>query len=383
MMLLFNLGDLPVNSVNRSPGFIFWVTLLSLLSMVACAPAHAYMTIIPHQSDWVECGPIFGAGNEGDWDYYLWGGFASTVVKKDGIFYLYYQGSHGYDDIEHTVTWRSIGVATSSDGVNFAKYEQNPVLTWFPRNNLEEGAVSAGAFLDATGEIAIYYGANRWIGGSEVNADGRLATSTDGVTFTDLGVVLDHSSRTVWGWGDELFPVIGFQDNGRYFTYYIPNGVPQRGQLGVAWGNSRDGLTNTAVARSGTSTISVWGPGSFAQVGNDVYALFTNDVYGPDGPVLEVRTVSLDVPDNLSVPVQSYRFEDVWEAIVFLDHDTATWFIYYRSADHEYYGVKLAATDDREITCPVQQPVYLPLIEKAKPTGSQDALSSVKPQCRH
>jgi hypothetical protein len=36
--------------------------------------------------------------------------------------------------LEHTVTWRSIGVATSSDGFNFTKYEQN--LTWFPRNNL-------------------------------------------------------------------------------------------------------------------------------------------------------------------------------------------------------------------------------------------------------
>jgi hypothetical protein len=66
-------------------------------------------------------------------------------------------------------------------------------------------------------------------------------------------VVLDHSNRAVWGWGDELFPVIGFHDNGRWFTYYIPNGVPQRGQLGVAWGNSRDNLTNTAQARSGTS----------------------------------------------------------------------------------------------------------------------------------
>jgi hypothetical protein len=334
----------------------FFLLVVPLIILSACAPTHTFeaSTMIPIQSDWVDCGPIFSAGAEGAWDYYLWGGFASTVVKKDGIFYLYYQGSDGYDDIEHTVTWRSIGVATSSDGFNFTKYEQNPILTWFPRNNLEEGAVSGGAFIDATGEIAIYYGANRWIGGSEVNADGRLAISTDGFNFTDMGVVLDHSKRAVWGWGDELFPVIGFQDNGRWFTYYIPNGVPQRGQLGVAWGNNRDSLTNSAAARSGASPISVWGPGSFAKVGDDVLAIFTNDVYGPEGPVLEVRTVALNAPNRLSAPVQSYQFDNVWEAIVYLDDDTDTWFMFYRSFDHEYYGVRIAAADGREISCPVE-----------------------------
>ncbi len=351
---------------------LFWFFLIvSLLAaLAACAPTHAYDLAIPDQADWIECGPIFSAGAEGEWDFYLWGGFASTVVKKDGIFYLYYQGSDGYDDEEHTVTWRSIGVATSSDGVNFTKYEQNPVLTWFPNNNLEEGAVSGGAFLDTTGEIAIYYGANYWIGGSEVNADGRLATASDGFAFTDQGVVLDHSDSNVWGSGDELFPVIGFEDNGRYVTYYIPNGVPQRGQLGVAWGNSRDGLTNTAAARSGASTISVWGPGSFAKVGPDVYALFTNDVYGPDGPVLEVRTVSLDVPDSLSAPLQSYQFENVWEGIVYLDDETDTWFMFYRSFDHEYYGVKIATADGRSISCPVAH-VYIPLITTETGTVQQ------------
>jgi hypothetical protein len=335
--------------------FCFILLATPLVLLTACAPTHTYEIPVPVQSDWVECGPIFSAGVAGEWDYYLWGGFAATVVKKDGVFYLYYQGSSGYDEDEGTVTWRSIGLATSSDGFNFTKYEQNPVLTWFPRNNLEEGAVSGGSFLDATGEIAVYYGANRWIGGSEVSADGRLAISTDGFNFTDLAIILDHSDRSVWGQGDELFPIIGFQDNGRWFTYYIPNGVPQGGQLGVAWGDSRDNLTNSAAARSSTSPISVWGPGSVARVGPDVYALFLNDIYAANGPVLEVRTVSLNEPANLSAPVQSYQFENVWIAVVFLDNDTDTWFMFYRSDDHEHYGVKIAAADGREMNCPDQQ----------------------------
>jgi hypothetical protein len=373
-------------SRSALPSFLAWilpgiVMLLLLTVLLAGRSAHTYAAIIPNQTDWLECGPIFSAGNEGDWDYILWGGFASTLVKKDGVFYLYYQGADGYDDDEGTVTWRSIGLATSSDGVHFSKYAANPVLTWFPKNNLEEGAVSAGAFLDATGEIALYYGANTWAGGRSVNADGRLAVSYDGFHLSDEGIVLDHKDSSIWGAGDELFPIIGFHDAGRWFTYYIPNGTPQKGRLGVAWGDRRDHLDNSAAARSGLATLPVWGPGSFARLAHDTYALFLNDVYRPGGPIIEARIVALDAPDQLSAPVQSYRFEDVWEAVVFLDEDSNTWFMYYRSADHAYYGVKLAAADDREMTCPVQQPVYLPLIEKATPNDTQNVPGLVKAQC--
>jgi len=363
-----------------------WCILLSvsLLLSPACAPTHAYELAIPHQSDWLECGPIFSAGEEGEWDYYLWGGFASTVVKKDGIFFLYYQGADGYDDVEHTVTWRSIGVATSRDGINFTKYEQNPVLTWFPRDNLEEGAVSAGAFLDTTGEIVLYYGANQWAGGSQVNANGRLATTSDGFNLTDHGIILDYLSRSVWGSGDELFPIIGFQDNGQWFTYYIPNGVLQKGKLGVAWGSSRDQLTNSLAARSGLSTISVWGPGSFAKIDSDVYALFLNDVYAANGPTLEVRTVSLNAPANLSAPVQTYQFDNVWEAVVYLDKDMSTWFMFYRSADHESYGVKIAAADGRDRQCPAVE-AYLPLVSltESAPLSDRSAVKRSEPVAAH
>lgn len=356
--------------------------LILLLSLAGCSvfaqtvKSSVGMSMsIPDQSDWIDCGAIFSAGNEGEWDHYLWGGFATTVVKKDGIFYLYYQGANGYDDDEGTVTWRSIGVATSSDGFSFTKYDQNPVLAWFPNGNLEEGAVSGGVFLDETGEITLYYGANKWAGGSQVNADGRLATTSDGFNLTDQGIILDHTDSHIWGSGDELFPIIGFQDNGQWFVYYIPNGVLQKGKLGVAWGNSRDRLTNSSAVRSGISPILVWGPGSFAKVGSDVYALFTNNVYGPNGSVLEVRTVSLDAPANLSAPVASYQFDNVWSAIVYLDDDTDTWFMFYRSADFEHYGLKIAATDGRDRQCPAAQ-VFLPLISLTESAHVQSNCAS-------
>jgi hypothetical protein len=313
--------------------------------------AQGHQVQIPSQSDWLDCGPILGAGEDGEWDYYLWGGFAASVVRKNDTFYLYYQGAAGYDDDEGTVTWRSIGVATSPDGIHFTKYAGNPVRTWFPNNNLEEGAVSAGAFLDTTSEIALYYGANTWAGGSSVNADGRLAISTDGFHFTDAGIVLDHRDRSLWGAGDELFPIIGFHDAGRWFAYYIPNGVLQKGRLGVAWGNDRHDLTNSAAARSNGLAIPVWGPGSSARIGPDTYALFLNDVYRRRSPAMEVRVVSLSVPGSLSAPVQTYRFGDVWEGVVYLDESNDRWLMYYRSADHASYGLKVAPATGGTVAC--------------------------------
>ncbi|MBE2199766.1 MAG: hypothetical protein IAE79_14220 [Anaerolinea sp.] len=357
-------GTLYKTSQNR-----VWISALTLFTILflGCSapvepPSHLINTAVPAQSDWVDCGTILSAGMEGEWDLYLWGGFANSVVKKDGIYYLYYQGANGYDEDEETVTWRSIGVATSTDGVHFTKYEHNPVLTWFPGNQLEEGAVSAGAFLDENGDIAIYYGANTWAGGSEVNADGRFAIAPDGFNFTDLGKALDHTDDAIWGSGDELFPIIGFYDNGRWFTYYIPNGTLQRRKLGVAWGLSWDTLENSSAARSGGSTIPVWGTGGYARLDNDIYALFLNNLYGPTGPTLEVRTVSLSDPDSFSAPLQSYQFDNASQATVTLDHDLNTWFMYYRSSDHDRYGVRVASANGQAVQCPNSAQLYLPLI---------------------
>jgi hypothetical protein len=345
--------------------------LLVVVGLVGCGGAAVEATAvpitpIPAQSDWLECGQIFRAGAEGEWDTYLWGGFAATVVKKDGLFHLYYQGANGYDDDEGTVTYRAIGLATSADGLNFSKHAGNPVLTWLPNNHLEEGAASGGAFLNANGDIAIYYGANKWIGGSLVNADGRLATAPDGHTFTDQGIILDHSNGNLWGSGDELFPVIGFGDNGRYFTYYIPNGVLQQGRLGAAWGQSQTNLPNSAAVRSGGSGISAWGAASHAKVGDDVYALFVNNIRAAGGPTLTAYIVSLDDPTSLSAPIQTYQFDNVIQGIVYLDEETATWFMFYRHIDLESYGVKVAAADGRPTICPdAQNHLLLPIIEQS------------------
>jgi hypothetical protein len=329
---------------------------------VATEPQAPIAVAIPGQADWVDCGPILSQGIPGEWDTYLWGGFAATVVKRDGLFYLYYQGANGYSESEGTVTWRAIGVATSQNGVHFRKYENNPVLSWFPHNHLEEGAVSAGVFLEANGELSLYYGANSWLGGDLVNADGRLAVSEDGFHFQDQGIVLNHSNSSVWGHGDELFPVAGLRDAGQWFLYYIPNGTAQRGLLGIAWGKSLTRLPQSAAALSNGSSIPVWGPASFVHTGEGRgYVTFLNNQEAAGGPLIEARFVSLDAPNVLSAPLASYQFENVRAAIFLRDDETGTWHMYYRAASLTYYGAMVASADGSAITCPGDR-AYLPLM---------------------
>src|SRR5688572_2640456 len=138
------------------------------------APLHWPISSVrlPSQADWVDQGIILEAGADGDWDHYLWGGFAFSVIKKDGTYYLYYQGSSDYrTEYDETVLWRAIGVATSRDGIHFSKHAENPVLTWFPQQYGEEGAVSSGVTLGQQGEIVMYYGANTQESRTTVNAD--------------------------------------------------------------------------------------------------------------------------------------------------------------------------------------------------------------------
>lgn len=52
------------------------------------------------------------------WEYQL---VASSVIKFNGSYYLYYTGRN--------MPYYAVGVAVSSDGINFMKYSGNPVLT--------------------------------------------------------------------------------------------------------------------------------------------------------------------------------------------------------------------------------------------------------------
>ncbi|HET9905481.1 MAG TPA: hypothetical protein VFQ23_02535 [Anaerolineales bacterium] len=294
---------------------------------------------LPAPSEWVDQGIILEAGAEGEWDSYLWGGFAFSVIKKDDTYYLYYQGSSDYrEEYDETVLWRAIGVATSYDGIHFTKYAGSPVLTWFPNQSGEEGAVSSGVTLGKNGETFIYYGANTQESATTINADVRIASSPDGFKFTDLGQVLNRNDRAVWGGGDELFSVAAIYDAEEWFVFYIPNGTSKSGLLGVAYGNHDESHHESSAVTTGGKPIPVWGTAGHVKLTNDLYALVLNNVREKR---TEVRLVSLQTPNIVSEPVEVYKFDEVQQVVLLLDEENETWFMYYRTHENSY-GVKLA-----------------------------------------
>jgi hypothetical protein len=259
--------------------------------MAACTRPGEAVTAdyhLPAESEWRDHGLIFTAGEAGEWDAYLYGGFTATVVKKNGSTFLYYQGASGYrTEPDETVTGRAIGVATSVDGLTFVKAAENPVLTWFPTaEDGEEGATSGAAVMDDAGTVVLFYGANTAINASLVNADGRLARSANGLHFTDEGIVLDHHDRALWAAGDELFPIMAIHDDGQWFVFYLPNGGLAGRHLGVAWGPAPDRLNESSAVRHGLGRIGAWGTAGYAEIGDDLYAVFLNDVARA---IIEVR----------------------------------------------------------------------------------------------
>ena len=300
---------------------------------------------IPKQSDWTDHGVVITPGSSGTWDARLGGQISPcAVVKKNDTYFLYYIGADGDRSTDGGPRHRALGVATSTHGITFTKHSGNPIITFLPHNGSswdeEEGVFSCGATLDENGNVVLYYSANTATNATSVVADVRLAVSSNGLDFTDLGVVIDHSDSSVWGGGDELSPVGTFHDNGNWYIYYIAKGSGAMWDLGLAWGPSRDNLSNTqAVLTDGSYII---GGGDVNWLGSDKIALFI--VRDFSKWIVEVRTGLISSPGTLSQPVETYDFANFTHGTVFLDKELQTWFMYYHFGDPQYPEIAVKTT---------------------------------------
>jgi predicted GH43/DUF377 family glycosyl hydrolase len=328
--------------MHNNENLVSWYALLFILMGVLMTVSTGLVQaeiLIPKQSDWTDQGVAITEGPPGSWDVRLSGMISPcTVVKKDGFYFLYYIGADGDRSTDGGPRHRALGVATSTDGINFTKYSGNPILTHLPHNNEEEGIFSCGATLDVNGDIILYYGAlDAGSSTSEsVDSDIRLAVSSDGFNFTEIGDVVSHSDSSVWGYGDELFPVGVFQANGQWYVYYIAKGVSAYWDLGLAWGPSRDSLSNTKAVLDAGSRYVKGGCDPIA-IASSKIALF---VLRNKPWTIEVRTASTSYPGELSAPVETYDFGDLVDVTAFLDKETSTWFIYYLNEAGDAIRVK-------------------------------------------
>jgi hypothetical protein len=106
-----------------------------------------------------------------------------SVVKIGATYYLYYSR-------EISPLPGMIGLATSTDGINFVKYAGNPILT---PDMVGEYHCAIPCVINVGGVYYMYYTSssvnNFWTPNQY-----RVASSSDGIHFTKLGVILTTSS---------------------------------------------------------------------------------------------------------------------------------------------------------------------------------------------
>ncbi len=125
--------------------------------------------------------PVMTTGTPGSWDDYML--MLMSVMYKDGEFKMWYTAGDG--TIEDSKYFR-IGYATSVDGINWDKYEQNPVLDIGAAGSWDSlGVVTSTVLFDSSEKkYKMWYGG---FNGSSFQTG--YATSPD---FTDI---TNHTNR--------------------------------------------------------------------------------------------------------------------------------------------------------------------------------------------
>jgi predicted GH43/DUF377 family glycosyl hydrolase len=109
-----------------------------------------------------------------------------SIFKLDGVYYLYYSAT---PSTAQTGT-EQIGLATSNDGITFTRSGSNPIL---PPSDGETNTINPAVI--KVGSTWYMYYANR-VGSAETQY--KVATSSDGVSWTKIGVVLSVGAGGQW-----------------------------------------------------------------------------------------------------------------------------------------------------------------------------------------
>lgn len=313
-------------------------TILTSLKMIflTLSVASGSEISIPERSDWSTAKEIIGLrlGPQGSWDDFNPGAITPcTIVNLSGIYFLYYVGSDGKRDHDNGPAHRKLGLATSSDGIHFTKYDGNPILSWSPKGNDEEGIFGAKALL-IDGTIYLYINTTSAANATtdQVWADVHLVTSTDGKHFSKPVLVLDHSNADVVGYGDELGPTGILHNDGKWSLYYFAKG------LGVSsWGLC---LATGNSPTSFATTKPLIDERDFFGTGGDIHWLSNNRVAmffqrRSNWGQIEVYTAPADSPDTLTKSRTWDGFAHEEGVTVFLDKPAGRWLMYVRKLSED------------------------------------------------
>lgn len=166
--------------------------------------------------------PVFSNDSIGTWDDYTVA--PQSIIKKDGIYMLYYVGWQTQSG------QRQIGLATSTDGINWERYP-NPVVKADSLNNYQ---VAGCTVVEANGAYYMYYDStpiNNY-NYKKIN----VAFSSDGIQWTTYtgNPILEASEQ--WEGIGVLAPSVLY-DNGQFVMIYSST---DRTKFGIAF--SKDGI---------------------------------------------------------------------------------------------------------------------------------------------
>ena len=124
---------------------------------------------------WSAYGAVLNKGSAGEWDDVFV--HHPSVVKDGSTYYMFYAGAKST-----SATVYKIGLATSSDGINWSKYASNPVITVGSVGQWDRGYVRPSNPIKLNGLWYMWY----W-GYDGTNNSMGLATSPDLQTWTKRG----------------------------------------------------------------------------------------------------------------------------------------------------------------------------------------------------
>ena len=165
------------------------------------------------QTKWhkYEGNPVLKVGASGEWDD---GNIGIQCVLWDGSKYnIWYQGN------DEAAGVSAIGYATSTDGINWVKYENNPVLEMGGPGEWDNGWIDPSSVLFNGTDYFMYYN------GTEGNWDAGmigLATSSDGINWikdTVNNPVLGTGETGTWNSEYVLDPCVIYE-NSVYKMWY-------------------------------------------------------------------------------------------------------------------------------------------------------------------
>ena len=156
---------------------------------------------------WEPKGVALAAGSDGAWDALSVG--RPTVIFHDGLFKMWYDGRKDFppnapvkDVSKSDKSQRSVGYATSNDGLKWERHKVNPVF------GQDAGAVDVK--LGGDGLIMLY----------ESREGTKFARSKDGIEWKDGGIFTPKSGATIDSFG-HVTPFLFLNPNKNIFRLFV------------------------------------------------------------------------------------------------------------------------------------------------------------------